>query len=375
MIKMAKQKPAMSVIIIGIFVACSSVSWALDQWVRVVDPQMQSLTILSLAYTAQHPTYPQGIFLAGTLDHGLWRSTDGDHWTQSGLTTDSISAIAIAPDGTIYAGTGDGTRNPFPPYRSVTAALYRSSDAASWEAINNGLTHPLNPAEKLYNTHFLAVNSQGVVFVSLDGYVFRSADRGASWTILSLAWGLTFSAIWIDTENHIILGDNYGMVAQARLLRVSPDGATILNSFELPAWDRPMTFGLNQNTGSLFVGLVPTINHSRSIYRSADLGQSWTFSAQVGEGVLTDNPPGYWYPVVSGIASRPQGDLFIAASAGVLRSIDDGATWENANRGLGAVTCRALIATADGTLYAGTASGVFRSTYLVPVGLCEFRVE
>ncbi|HOE96743.1 MAG TPA: hypothetical protein PLS90_17325 [Candidatus Sumerlaeota bacterium] len=64
-----------------------------------------------------------------------------------------------------------------------------------------------------------------------------------------------------------------------------------------------------------------------------------------------------------------------ATEFGIFRSTDDGSTWSEVSSGLTNLDVRALVVDAEGTLYAGTAGGVFRSTYLVPAELSAFSVE
>jgi photosystem II stability/assembly factor-like uncharacterized protein len=130
---------------------------------------------------AQHPSKPE-IFLAGTEEDGVWKSTDhGKTWVavNAGLKHPTVYVIAFAPGdkGTVYLGTHGG-------------GVYRSDDGGTtWLQKSKGLEPP--------DVHGLVVlpSVPGTVFAgTLNGGLFRSTDRGDSWTFNSQedaqVWGI-----------------------------------------------------------------------------------------------------------------------------------------------------------------------------------------
>src|SRR5438874_119588 len=83
---------------------------------------------------------------AGTQGGGVFRSTDhGDSWAQAnaGLTDTNVRALAVTPEGHVFAGTFSG--------------VFRSMDNGStWTQVNNGLDYPFIDA--------LTVNDAGDIF-------------------------------------------------------------------------------------------------------------------------------------------------------------------------------------------------------------------
>ena len=95
------------------------------------------------------------------------------------------------------------------------------------------------------------------------------------------------------------------------------------------------------------------------LWRSDDGGDSWTPLSSVGGIVSAGSGIG-----AMTVEPRLEGSVLWIGTRldGIWRSVDGGATWEAAGQGLGgppAPTVRALVATPDGRLVAGTHAGVF----------------
>jgi hypothetical protein len=132
------------------------------------------------------PTTPNAIYVA-TATGGVWRSTDaGKHfystWPDDYVQT--IGALAIAPDGTLYAGTGEAG----PGGGSLTyggTGVYRSRDGggtwqqvglATSERIGRIVVDPANPQR-------VWVAANGPLFAEGgDRGLYLSTDGGDHWT-------------------------------------------------------------------------------------------------------------------------------------------------------------------------------------------------
>jgi len=144
------------------------------------------------------------------------------------------------------------------------------------------------------------------------GPMFRSVDRGNSWTFLRRA---CLRSIGINSNGHIFLVGGSGIVRSTdmgetwALLGVSRTRGTCLG---------PIAFNAS---GEIFVGSGPTDESSGGIYRSVDNGDTWTltsFPDSLGAGALAINA---------------NGDIFAGTPLGVFRSTDNGETWVQINNG------------------------------------------
>ena len=141
-----------------------------------------SLTGKDIRVLTRHPSRP-GVYLAGTEDDGVWRSTDGGvTWnaTHAGLHHPTVYAIAFAPGsrGTIYLGTHGG-------------GVYRSDDdGETWKQKSSGLS-PLD----CHSIVVLPSRPSTVFAVTLNRVIFESRDAGETWLYnlqpYAQVWGLT----------------------------------------------------------------------------------------------------------------------------------------------------------------------------------------
>ena len=131
---------------------------------------------------AVSPDYAQdGTVFAGSVEDGVFRSADrGLHWAawNFGLLDLNVLALAVSPDyardETLFAATDSGV------FRSITGGR-------AWREVDSG-------AEGARSTDFAPVLSlalsptyadDGIVFAGTEEHgLFRSADRGSTWTRL-----------------------------------------------------------------------------------------------------------------------------------------------------------------------------------------------
>ncbi|MEN8007561.1 MAG: T9SS type A sorting domain-containing protein [Candidatus Krumholzibacteriota bacterium] len=210
--------------------------------------------------------------------HGVHRSVDdGVTWTpvNSGLTDPDVLDIAIHPDGELFVGTRDNH-------------LFISSNGAdSWT--------PTGTAPAIVRAEAVAVKAAtGDLFVgesTISGGVWRSPDKGDSWTQVSgglPATGVTSLAVADD-------GDLLACV-----------------------WDN-------------------------GIYRSQDDGASWN---PLNNGLTGLN--------VSQVISLPGGTMYAAVPYhGLFRSLNDGANWSLVDPSLDELTIRSVAANLSGYIFAG----------------------
>lgn len=110
---------------------------------------------------------------------GLFKSTDdGASWTKAWttLTTDGVSAIAVAPGApsVLYAGTfAFGRPGPGP----LGSGVFKSVDGgSSWSAVNTGLD-----GSAVFAVGVSPADS-ATVLTAVEGGVYRTSSGGATWT-------------------------------------------------------------------------------------------------------------------------------------------------------------------------------------------------
>jgi photosystem II stability/assembly factor-like uncharacterized protein len=135
-----------------------------------------------------HPTIPTTLFAAG-VSGGIWKSDDNAiTWqpTGDGLTNIAINSLLIDParPDVMYAGTGEGyfreeVRGTGLPLRG--SGIYVTTDGArSWQRLAGTNTpdfHWVNDLE-------FGVNDSRRIYAATRSGVWRSTDRGATWTRL-----------------------------------------------------------------------------------------------------------------------------------------------------------------------------------------------
>lgn len=277
-----------------------------------------------------------GVYMSSTLGH------EGTPWALRVRLDGGVSALALHPtqSSTLYAGAGD--------------SIYRSGDsAATWSVVKRGLQadvtaiaiDPQQPQNILVGTwgecvwstsnggtawtqhcsglpgrvHALALDpvTPTTAYAVADGGVFRSTDRGLTWTaVVSGLDGVGVSgALAVDPQNPAIVYASYSGQFGGQHLYKSTDGGT---SWTTLADEGIACFALAvdpSDSSIVYQGTLGALN------KSTDGGATWTVS-------LPGNQ-------VNGIAINPSNPavLYAARADGVLRTSDRGATWIENNDG------------------------------------------
>ena len=373
-----------------------------DSWMRVYREPLNR-TVICFAFTSA------GHIFSAVYAAGLIHSTDdGETWmpVTPGLANTTVRSMAVNNTGSIFAASSN----------QAGAALYRSTD--------DGQTWPLVYSEQPAGEFLaVETNQAGHVFVGKDyGGVSRSADDGASWTNINagLPYFTDVRAIATGTTGSILIGTYgdgiYGSTDNgAAWVRASSGlNHTRVNAFALTgeghiyAATGGIVGGVYRSTDDgfnwtqVYVGLTKVFAVCRKdngyifagtdgdgIYRSTNNGASWNpsglqnltirslvvnnngdilaggFDGQVYRSI---NNGANWtetnYPPPNGAVYQllhvGSGLLFAATSRGVLRSQDDGLTWERV--GFPTSFVFGIAANANGYLVAGTDESVYGST-------------
>jgi photosystem II stability/assembly factor-like uncharacterized protein len=314
---------------------------------------------------------------AAAASGGLWRSTDAgetfhsvwpDSWTQT------MGAVATAPDGTLYVGTGE----PNPGGGSITyegTGMYRSKDGGrTWTplglrdsgAISAITIDPANPRRIYVAAAGSLYNGGG------DRGVYRSEDGGATWErILAGANEFTGATeIVVDGDQlYAVLWDKrrrpdlrtYGGVGSG-VFRSTDGGET---------WER-LGGGLpaqSADVGRIGLGvagdrLYAIVNKSNGsfegFYASTDGGDSWARTPADEDLANSQSSFGWWFGKVW-IDPRDTEHVHVAGVA-LLTTKNGGATWTADDTSMH-VDHHAMVwdPRRPGRVYLGNDGGVYRS--------------
>ena len=267
-----------------------------------------------------------GVLYAGTNYGALISRDEGQTWTQTDLVSTRFYSF-FSFDNKVYVGTDTGV-------------YATSNQGQTWTRLSTGLPTG-NTFRLLALGNVLYAN---IVASTTSGGVYRSTDGGLNWTAANT--GLSTLLVFDLAVNGTTL---FAAVNGGGVFR-STDGAqswTAVNN-GLPALTA-VAIAVNNNT--VVVGIT-----NQTLYRSADNGQTWT-RPDSGGALVTG---AQWFLESLG------GNLYASANLayGVLRSTDDGRSWQYINTGFDA-RWAVRLAAEGGRLYAGTPNGVYVSNSLV----------
>jgi hypothetical protein len=286
----------------GLFVSTNNgISWA------------RSVALTNPIVTAFHVSNSN--LYAGTIDSGVFRSTDnGQSWIQAsdGLTDFTVTSFATR-GANLFVSTWDG--------------VFLSTNAgANWTPASIGL-----PTNFVYA---FAV-SESIIYAGTEWFgVFRSTDDGTSWFPANTGlWQAVVNSIIVSGPN-LIAGTNGGTY------RSSNGGST---------WGVASEGMRDAHIGTL-ISFGPYLIAGRlgavsGVYVSSDQGEHWSpGSDTVGANSLA-----------------VLGTSIIAAGSGVVyRSTDVGMSWTTSSSGLPLLNVLSVL---DTNIFVGTEGlGVFRST-------------
>ena len=297
---------------------------------------------------AVHPTQPN-IALADSF-----RTDDyGATWKNASINI-SIERVVASKNtpGTFYiAGTETGPNAVF--YKSTDSGLTWGSKTAV-AAGNYATSIDVDSNGNLYVT---AQNAADVYQTDYSGFLYKSTDDGASWTLIK-----SFN-FWPDNvqvaSNTVLVNGNTNSGATDHFCEISNDsGATFISTTICTAYrsgrhlspDGAKMYFYTGSSRSLAISSAPAWDNYTILYASMPI--SYT---QMGA------KPGVVVPV----ASDPSLFYLTNSEQGILKSTDACASWQPANNGIGGVIALSGCKDPAGdmymigniTLYKGTNNG------------------
>jgi len=318
-------------------VVLGAMSWAAPLWQRIGPVASWDAEIYCFAGT------PSGDTLLVGTSHGIFRHPDpaGQEYMievneglpltwnfPSGHYHCLIASLAVAPNGKIFAGSKEGH-------------VYRSDDG--------GLTWAVLSQFPGSSVTSMVIDHEGKIYVGTEEEgVWLSTDDGNNW--ISVNDGLELYDLGII--DLAVQNDN-DVVA----MLWSPFSCQIMHlaNGDKTTWMPRIIEGASGLGGSLRIDAVGGIyvkDYNGNLYRSGNDGINWTKNS------LPDNVPACVITTCHG------GHLFVCNSDSVTDNCtffvtkDNGASWEaHTNNDIGVLL--SLYHNLDGTLYAGTTSGIY----------------
>ena len=301
---------------------------------------------------------------------GIYASYDGGEvWT---ALAPAVHAEVLVPspnyarDRTLFAGTGD-------------AGLKRSTDAgASWtQVLSPSITAlALSPAFGASRTLYAGARQDP----SAPAEIYRSVDGGDSWQRLETgipAWAgdvpLTVSALAFASDGSVLAGVYYGHEMEGCAIYRSVDGG---QTWEMPGflWHHNNVFTLASqpaNSLSLYAGTSDGIFHLDVAQGGPAEPGTWTSNGpRGGRADALAVSPQFASDGLVLAGTGTMGRFGTGWGLGVFRSTDGAQTWQptsldaSSSASSSAIYDLAFSPTyaSDGTVFAGTWGGLFRST-------------
>ena len=266
-------------------------------------------------------------------------------------------ALAVTTDGTIYVGGSSGTS---------TNGVYRLTPGGTgWEYL--GLT------DKIINT--LETTPTGEIFVGAQNIIFKSIDNGNTWNQVYVG-GI---ANWITIK---AFGNGLVFAGNDKVLRSSDNGETWETVFQTSGNEAIYDFARAPD-GTIYMGTTKYFNGG-GVYRSPDNGTTWEYIGLPSEQIMSvvvnaagevfaggytngifkyDGSGTSWTSLKDNISAvkmaiNSQGTIFAACNyeyyyGGVLRSEDNGQTFDFVNSGLLINSADLLAIDGTGHIYTG----------------------
>jgi hypothetical protein len=299
-----------------------------------------------------HPDYPDTVFFL-TSGGGLWRtdnwSAASPKWTAltDNTTTTGGGAVEFGRSpNTLYLGLGD----PYDQLLIGGSVIKSKNGGVSWgSAVDLGTTISVRDLKVDTST------TKDIVLVATENGLFRSADEGASFSLVPSFAGLSVwsivrsSAGWLATAQPCPTpgGSRIGVICGTNLtIYLSTDkGATwapISNAGNVFANNGRTTLAVAKPGESVVYAYSSNIAESllKDVYRSSDGGQSWVATGTTNTkaplnavaGVVTNmNICGgqCWYNQSIGVDPNDanRNTVWIGGNLGTASSSDGGVSW------------------------------------------------
>lgn len=200
----------------------------------------------------------------------------------------------------------------------AASSIYHSTDnGQTWKLVESD-PRKYHPASSAYlyitSSQQILAGKEGSLFLKTDeNIIFRSLDNGSTWSSLQSVMGHASVQSMALNPN----GDLFALTDSVHLYRSSDLGDSWKQlSLNVP-YTRILLFAVGSNNKI-------AVETDSSYYLSTDSGVNWTALNGADGGTIVFSPNG----TIFSVKVTTFGRIFLAGSALVLRSTDNGNTWE-----------------------------------------------
>ncbi len=320
----------------GLFIALVGLTFSPDVWPDWTERRLpiqarEPEPLFTNANQAAPLTSTRGGPSPGTMKLSHITAPTTWQWVPSGLSSNHIIALAIAPTDPdiLYAGTGH--------------YIFKTTDGgATWNEVHFG-----------FAAYSLAIHptNADIVYAGQFGYeVLKTINGGLTWVELPSIGASTHTALAIDPANtntvYAGISDGWGVY---KTTNGGAGWSNVLDSTDVTSLAIDPA-----NTNVIYVGTEGYYDVAGGVLKSVNGGADWTRA-------MTNTQ-------VNALAIDPANTDVVYAGTegdGIFKSVDGGVNWTSVNTGLTYTIVRALAIDPTNTdvVYAGTwEGGVFRST-------------
>ncbi len=304
--------------------------------------------VLTTGYASHHPAYDSP---AGQI---YQTTNNGVTWNQVSTNLPSnLRILKLLVDPTdvnrVYLLSGNGR------FACSPAEVYRSENGGvNWSHLTPGLSAVLDialdptDARNIYLTTMNADCAAEFYWTDLDGFIYKSIDRG-------LTWGSPLSAhtgvIWPDPSNEMIIRlidprQPWPWIASAGTFESTNGGTSFTKSGDVNNWDTFFNGELFHSYSSSYNGICKTLGEDLSNASNYFwVNYQWVFKTvnhgTTFENIFTDEvSPGFWQSrgfdnvnMMELSINEANPDLIYLAyfDIGIWRSLDHGTSWQSCN--------------------------------------------
>ena len=301
-------------------------------------------------------------YYAGAPAGGIWKSVDaGSTWTPFGDALPQIGVSGIAIDynnsDIIYVASGDDDAGD----TSSVGVLKSTNGGVTWST--TGLNTLNSPSSM--NDIYVSPNDSNTLWVATNNGVYKTIDGGTTWSNNNGLQGLNIKDIKVKPGE-----PNTIYAVSKNTFYISTNGGNSFSSSStgLPISSNRFVIDVTPNNNNVVYILSSAPDNSfQGLYKSVDSGATFTeVASNATVGDVFDGSTQAWYDLALAVSSSDENEVYIG-TLNIWKSTNGGTSFSKINTWYirDASYTHAdihLLRFFNGTLFAGTDGGFFKST-------------